>query len=76
MWILLKAFFFDRLNFKEISTITNNGEFLSRNSKIAGTFSRCFSNVVPSLNIPREKSLLNMNLCLKPILTAREKYKR
>ena len=52
-----------------------NGEILSSNANIADTFNDYFSNVVQNLNIPRENSMLNTDLCINPLLAIVEKYK-
>ena len=50
------------------------GKFLAQ-THIADTFNDYFSSVVQSLNIPRENSMLNTDLCINPVLEIAEKYK-
>ena len=71
----VKLLFSDKITFKEIINLTENGEILSSDTDIADTFNDYFSNVVQNLNIPRENSMLNKGLCINPVLAIVEKYK-
>ena len=74
-WKSVKPLFSDKITVKEIINLTENGEILSSDTSIAETFNDYFDNVVQNLNISKENSLLNTDLCIIPILTAIEKYK-
>ena len=60
---------------KETINLTENGETVSSVTDIADKFNDFFSNVVQNLNIPKENSMLNTNLCINPVLAVVEKYK-
>ena len=55
--------------------MTENGEILSSDTDIADMFNDYLSSVVQNLNIPRENSMLNTDLCINPVLEIVEKYK-
>ena len=74
-WKSVKQLFSDKITVKEIINLTENGEMLSSDTGIADTFNYYFSNVVQNLNIPWEKSMLNTDLCINPVLAVIEKYK-
>ena len=74
-WKSVKPLFSDKVTVKEIINLTENGEILSSDTDIADTFNDYFSSVVQNLNIPRENSMLNMDLCINPVLEVVEKYK-
>ena len=74
-WNSVKPLFSDKITVKEIINLTENGEILSSDTDIADTFNDYFSSVVQNLNIPRENSMLNTDLCINPILEIVEKYK-
>ena len=61
-------FFSDKITVKEITNLTENEEILSSDTDIADTFNDYFSNVGQNLNIPRENSMLNTDLCINPVL--------
>ena len=60
---------------KEIINLTENGEIVSSVRDIADKFNDFFGNVVQNLNIPKENSMLNTNLCINPVLAVVKKYK-
>ena len=74
-WKSVNPLFSDKITVKEIINLTGNGEILSSDTNIAEAFNDYFTNVVQNLNIPKEKSLWNIDLCINPVLTAIEKYK-
>ena len=74
-WKSVKPLFSDKITVKEIINLTENQEILSSDTAIADTFNDYFSNVVQNLNIPRENSMLNTDLCIHPVLDVVEKYK-
>ena len=74
-WKSVKPLFSDKITVKEIINLTENGEILSSDTDIADTFNDYFSSVVQNLNIPRENSMLNTDLCINPVLETVEKYK-
>ena len=74
-WKSVKPLFSDKITVKEIINLTENGEILSSDTDIADTFNDYFSNVVQNLNISRESSMLNTDLCINPVLKVVEKYK-
>ena len=55
--------------------LTENGKIRSSDTDKAKTFDDCFSNVVQNLNITRENTLLNTDLCINPVLAPIEKCK-
>ena len=63
------------INKRSVINLTENREILSSDTNIAETFNDYFSNVSQNLKIPRENSLLNMDLCINLVLAATEKYK-
>ena len=67
-WKSVKPLFSDKITVKEIINLTENQEILSSDTAIADTFNDYFSNVVQNLNIPRENSMLNTDLCVNPVL--------
>ena len=67
-WKSVKPLFSDKITVKEIINLTENGEILSSDTDIADTFNDYFSSVVQNLNIPRENSMLNTDLCINPVL--------
>ena len=67
-WNSVKPLFSDKITVKKIINLTENGETLSSDTDIADTFNDCFSSVVQNLNIPRENSMLNTDLCINPVL--------
>ena len=71
----VKPLFSDKITVKEIINLTGNGEILSSDTDIADTFNDYLSSVVQNLNIPRENSMLNTDLCIHPVLDVVEKYK-
>ena len=74
-WKSVKPLFSDKITVKEIIKLTENTEILSSDTDKADTFNDYFRNVVQNLNIPRENSMLNTNICLNPVLAVVEKYK-
>ena len=74
-WKSVKPLFSDKITVKEIINLTENGEILSSDTDIADTFNDYFSNVVQNLNIPKENSMLNTDLCINPVLAVVEKCK-
>ena len=74
-WKLVKPLLSDKITIKEKINLTDNGEILSSDTDIADTFNDYFSSVVQNLNIPRENSMLNTDLCINPVLEIAEKYK-
>ena len=64
----VKPLFSDKITVKEIINLTGNGEILSSDTDIADTFNDYLSSVVQNLNIPRENSMLNTDLCVNPVL--------
>ena len=71
-WKLVKPLFSDKITVKEITNLTENGEVLSSDTDIADTFNDYFSNVVQNLNIPKENSMSNTDLCINPVLAVVE----
>ena len=71
----VKPLFPDIITVREIINLTENEEILNSDTDIADTFNDYFSNVVQNLNISRENSMLNTDLCINPVLAAGEKYK-
>ena len=74
-WKSAKPVFSDKTTVKEIINLTENGEILSSDTDIADTFNDYSTSVAQNLNIPRENSMLNMDLCINPVLAILEKYK-
>ena len=74
-WKSVKPLFSDKITVKEIINLTENGEILSSDTDITDTFNDFFSNAAENLNIPREKSMMNTDLCINPALVVVEKYK-
>ena len=74
-WNSVKPSISDKITVKQIINLTENGEILSSDTDIADTFNDYFSSVVQNLNIPRENSMLNTDLCINPVLETVEKYK-
>ena len=74
-WKSVKPIFSNKITVKEIINLTENGEILSSDTDIADKFNDYFGNVVQNLNIPRENSMLNADLCINPVLVVVEKYK-
>ena len=74
-WNSVKPLFSDKITVKEIINLTENGDILSSDTEIADTFNDYFSSVVQSVNIPRENSVLNMDLFINPVLEVVDKYK-
>ena len=68
----VKLLFSDKITVKEIINLTENGEILSSDTDITDTFNDYFSNVAQNLNIPRENSILNTDLCINPVLKRSE----
>ena len=71
----VKPLFLDIITVREIINLTENEEILNSDTDIADTFNDYFSNVVQNLNISRENSMLNTDLCINPVLAVVEKYK-
>ena len=74
-WKSVKPLFSDKTTAKEIIKLTENGEILSSDTDIADEFNDYFRNVVQNLNIPRENSMLNTDLCINLVLGVVEKCK-
>ena len=74
-WKSVKPLFSDKITVKEIINLTENGEILTSDTDIADTFNDYFSSVAQNLNIQRENSMLNTDLCLNLGLEVVEKYK-
>ena len=74
-WKSVKPLFSDKIMLKIIINLTENGEILSSNTNIAGTFNDYFRNVVQNLKILRDNSMLNTDLSINPVLALVEKYK-
>ena len=74
-WNSVKPLFSDKIIVKKIINLTENGEILSSDTDIADKFNDYFSSVVQNLNIPRESSMLNTDLCINPVLEIVEKNK-
>ena len=72
-WKSAKPLFSDKITVKEIINLTESGKILSSDTDIAETFNDYFSNVVQNLNIPRENSMLNTDICINPVLAVVEK---
>ena len=51
------------------------GKFLAQTQLQLVRLMTTFSNVVQNLNSPEESSMLNMDLCINPVLAVVEKYK-
>ena len=64
----VKPLFPDIITVREIINLTENEEILNSDTDIADTFNDYFSNVVQNLNISRENSMLNTDLCINPVL--------
>ena len=75
VWESVKPLLSDKKTVKEIIDLTENGEILSLDTDLADTFNDCFSNVVQNLNISRENSMFNTELCINPVLAVVEKCK-
>ena len=71
----VKPLFPDIITVREIINLTENDEILNSDTDISDTFNDYFSNVVQNLNILRENSMLNTDLCINPVLAVGEKYK-
>ena len=71
----MKPLFSDTITINEIINLTQNWKILGSHTDIADTFNGYFSNVVQNLNIPKENSILNTDLCINPVLEVVEKYK-
>ena len=71
----VKPLFPDIITVREIINLTENEEILNSDTDIADTFNDYFSNVVQNLNISRENSMLNTDLCINPVLAVVEKNK-
>ena len=52
-----------------------NEEIVSSDTDLADMFNDYFSNVVQNLNIPRQNSMLNKDLCINLVLAVVEKYR-
>ena len=75
-WKSVKPLFSDKITAKEIIKLTeNDGEILSSDTDITDEFNDYFRNVVQNLNIPRENSMLNTDLCINLVLGVVEKCK-
>ena len=74
-WKSVKLLFSDKITVKEMINLTENEEIISSDTDIPDMFNDYFGNVVHNLNIPREKSMLNIDLCINPVLAIVEKYK-
>ena len=75
IWKSVKPLFHWWNNLQQIINLAESGEVLSSDTDIAQMVNDYFRNVVQNLNIRRENSLLNINLCINPVLAAIEKYK-
>ena len=71
-WKSVKLLLSDNITVKEIIDLTESGEILSSDTDITDTFNDYFSNVAQNLNIPRENSILNTDLCINPVLKRSE----
>ena len=73
-WKTVKSLFSDKITVKEVINLTQNGKILSSDTDLAETLNDYFSNIVQNLNIPRENSQLNMDLCINPALAVVKNY--
>ena len=71
-WKSVKPLLSDNITVKEIINLTESGEVLSSDTDITDTFNDYFSNVAQNLNIPRENSILNTDLCINAVLKRSE----
>ena len=73
-WQTVKPLFSNKLPHKETINLSENGQILNNDKKIAITFNNYFSNIIKKLSLPSAKSYNEENIA-NPTYLVIEKYK-